>query len=128
MQANTTTICQTASYWTNSAVTSRHRCPAAIRSGSRQRASRTCGNGNWSTVSTAVTARTDTVATGQPPGARSRSRDVEVRISGFSCLPRLRVVGRRSRRIKASANREWGLASMTSRRPGSKLGAGGDPP
>src|SRR4029453_5206181 len=35
---------------------------------------------------------------------------------------------RRSRRIMASANREWGLASMTSRRPRSKLGAGGDPP
>ena len=29
MQANTTTICQTASYWTNRAVTSRHHWPAA---------------------------------------------------------------------------------------------------
>jgi hypothetical protein len=82
MQANTTTICQTASYWTNSAVTSRHHWPAAIWSGSRQRASRTCGNGYWSTVSTVVTARTDTVATGQ------RQSWME---AGLHDAPRLRV-------------------------------------
>jgi hypothetical protein len=128
MQANTTTICQTASYWTNSAVTSRHHWPASIWSGSRHSASRTCGNGYWSTVSTAVTARTDTVATGQRPGASARWRGVEARISGLLSPPGLRIEGRRSRRIMASANREWGLASMTSRRPGSMLGAGGDPP
>jgi hypothetical protein len=64
MPASTTTICHTASYCTNSGVTSRHHWPAASAFGSRHSASRTCGNGYWSTVSTAVTARTDTVAIG----------------------------------------------------------------
>jgi hypothetical protein len=70
MPANTTTVCQMASYWTNSGVTSRHHWPAASAAGSRHNASRTCGNGYCNTVSAAVTASTDTVAIGRRRGMR----------------------------------------------------------
>jgi len=64
MNASTTTICHTGSYWTNRDVTSRHHWPAASASGSRHSASRTAGNGSCSTVSTVVAASTAAVATG----------------------------------------------------------------